>query len=145
MNQENKTYEAYFTNEFARLLSKFKDANSLYEYISQQIEKDQLEREKRRKEIIYILRKYKWLVPLSMPEPLILDAAKTARRKGNHRAQINKIFIGYFSHNNFEALSNLVETWNTNPLFKQRIEILCDCVSVLKYRSKNLNPSNVVL
>ena len=41
MNQENKTYEAYFTNEFARLLSKFKDANSLYEYISQQIEKDQ--------------------------------------------------------------------------------------------------------
>lgn len=109
------------------------------------LKEDQLKRKEERKEIVYILRKYKWLVPRSMPTSLFLEIVKTAKLKGNHRAKINKLFIEYFSYKNFETLLNLVEKWRANPLFRHRMKIFHDCVAVLRDTPRNFNPSNVIL
>ena len=145
MKQANNAYDAYLVNEFARLFPTFKDTNSFLEHLHEQIEREQLDRIKMWEGIANVLRKYKWPVPRHMPTRLLLDAAKIGKLKGNHSSDISKLLIAYFSHNNFKALSDLVESWNVNPLFKHRMKILQDCVAVLKSPSISFNPSNVIL
>jgi hypothetical protein len=70
---------------------------------------------------------------------------KIGGRKGNQRKIINRLYVDYYSSNNFEHLESLVDGWETNEIFKPRMKILRDCVFVMKNAKGKYNPSNIVL
>jgi len=94
---------------------------------------------------IQVLRKYKWFVSPSMPLSFVFEIVKVGRRNGNQRGAINRLFIEYFTSNNFENLEILVNSWKTNSLFKPRMKIFRDCIAVMKNANNKYNPSNIVL
>jgi len=96
-------------------------------------------------EAIQTLRKYKWFITPSLPINFIYKTVNNGRRKGNQRKSMNKLFVDYFSSDNFRNLENLVNGWETNEIFKPRIKIFRDCVFVIKNTKSKFNPSNVVL
>jgi len=96
-------------------------------------------------EAIQILRKYKWFITPSLPLTFIFEVVKIGRRKGNQRKAINRLFIDHFSSNNFENLEKLVDGWETNEIFKPRMKIFRDCISVMRNAKGKYNPSTIVL
>jgi len=96
-------------------------------------------------EAIQILRKYKWFITPSLPLSFIFEVVKIGRRKDNQRKAINRLFIDYFSSNNFENLEKLVDGWETNEIFKPRMKIFRDCISVMRNAKGKYNPSTIVL
>jgi hypothetical protein len=92
-----------------------------------------------------ILNKYKWPVSPSMPFSFMFKVIELHRQGGNQRGAINKLFVDYFSANDFEQLSALIETWKSNPLFEPRMKIFRDCVAALKQADGRYNASNIVL
>jgi len=92
-----------------------------------------------------ILNKYKWPVSPSMPFRFMFKVIELHRQGGNQRGAINKLFVDYFSANDYEQLSALVETWKSNPLFEPRMKIFRDCVAALKHADGRYNASNIVL
>jgi hypothetical protein len=92
-----------------------------------------------------VLHKYKWFVSPSMPASLLFEVVKLGRQEGNQRGAINRLFIEYFSADDYAELDQLVEDWRVNPLFEPRIKILGDCVAVLKGTKGQYNPSNVII
>lgn len=98
-----------------------------------------------KQDAIRILRKYKWFVTPSLPIDFIFKVVKIGRRRGNQRKAINRLFVDYFSSNNFENLEALVEGWETNEIFKPRMKIFRDCLSVIRDAKGKYNPSTIVL
>lgn len=98
-----------------------------------------------KQEAIQILRKYKWFITPSLPLTFIFKVVKIGKRNGNQRKAINGLFVDYFSSNNFENLEKLVDGWKTNEIFKPRIKIFRDCVSVMRNAKGKYNPSTIVL
>jgi len=96
-------------------------------------------------EAIQILRKYKWFITPSLPLTFIFTVVKIGRRKGNQRKAINRLFVDYFSSNNFENLEKLVDGWETKEIFKPRIKIFRDCVFVMRNAKGKYNSSTIVL
>ena len=96
-------------------------------------------------EAIQILRKYKWFITPSLPLTFIFEVVKIGRRKGNQRKAINRLFIDHFSSNNFENLEKLVDGWETNEIFKPRMKIFRDCISVMRNAKGKYNPLTIVL
>jgi len=96
-------------------------------------------------EAIQILRRYKWFVTPSLPLSFVFEAVRIGRRMGSQRKAMNWLFVDYFSSDDFANLGILVDGWETNPIFKPRMRILRDCVSVLRTARRGSNPSNVVL
>jgi len=96
-------------------------------------------------EAIQVLRKYKWFITPSLPLTFISTVVKIGKREGNQRKAINRLFIDYFSSNNFENLEKLVDGWQTNEIFKPRMKIFRDCVSVMRNAKGKYNPSTIVL
>ena len=96
-------------------------------------------------EAIRVLGKYKWFITPSLPLSFVFASVKIGRRGGNQRKAINRLFVNYFSQGNFRNLENLVNGWETNEIFKPRMKILRDCVSMMKKTDRKCNPSNVVL
>ena len=80
-----------------------------------------------------------------MPLTFIFEVVEIGRRKGNQRKTINRLFIDYFSSNNFENLEKLVDGWETNEIFKSRMKIFRDCISVMRNAKGKYNPSTIVL
>ena len=95
--------------------------------------------------VIKILKKYKWFISPSMPTSFIYEAVQIGRKRGNQRGAMNKLFVEYFSKNNFKNLKNLIEGWKNNNIFKPRMKILRDCISTLKSVKRPSNPSNLVI
>lgn len=96
-------------------------------------------------EAVKILNKYKWPVSSSMPLSFLFEVIEIGRQKGNQRGAINKLFVDYFSANDFEQLSELIEAWRSNPVFEPRMKIFRDCVVALKQANDRYNASNIVL
>ena len=96
-------------------------------------------------EAIQILRKYKWFVTPSLPLSLIFEVVKIGAKKGNQRNAVNRLFFDYFSSKNYKNLKRLVEEWQTNKIFKPRMKIFKDCVSVIRNAKGKYNPSTIVL
>lgn len=96
-------------------------------------------------EALKILKKYKWFVGPSMPINIVFHIVSIGRKKGNHRGEINGLFVGYFIDNEYKELEDIINGWNKNELFKPRIKILRDCLNTLKNAKRGSNPSNVVL
>lgn len=96
-------------------------------------------------EAIQILKKYKWFITPSLPFDFVYNVVKIGRKGGNQRKNVNKLFVDYFCLNNFENLENLVEEWDTISIFKPRIKIFKDCISILRNSKRKTNPSNLLL
>lgn len=96
-------------------------------------------------EAIQILSKYKWFITPSLPLNFVFKAVKIGGRRGNQRKAINRLFVDYFSSENFKNLENLVDGWGTNKIFKPRMKIFMDCVFAMRNAKDKCNPSNFVL
>jgi hypothetical protein len=93
-----------------------------------------------------ILRKYKWFISPSMPLSAINEILSIARKRGRKDGDINRLFIDYFSRNEWRNFQGLLTGWGNNHIFKRRISIFENCISVLQYSDKyNTNGAIVVL
>jgi hypothetical protein len=89
--------------------------------------------------------KYKWIMTPSMPLDFLFQVAEIGRRKGNQRKAMNRLFVEYYSSNNFEQLTVLVNNWSANSFFQPRIRLLQDCVAVMQHAQGKYNAANVVI
>ena len=96
-------------------------------------------------EAIRILSKYKWFITPSLPLDFVFDAVKIGKGRGNQRKAINRLFVDYFSSDNFKNLENLVDGWETNKIFKPRMKVFKDCVFAMRNAKDKCNPSNFVI
>jgi len=83
-----------------------------------------------KEQAIPILQRYKWCISPSFPIPFIFSVVSVAKKPGNHRKEINQLFIEYFSQNNFQNLKMMVESWKNNPLFSPRMKIIRDALAI---------------
>jgi len=83
-----------------------------------------------KEQAIPILRRYKWCISPSFPIPFIFSVVSVAKKPGNHRKEINQLFIEYFFRNNFQNLKMIVESWKNNPLFSPRMKIIRDALAI---------------
>lgn len=92
-----------------------------------------------------LLKKYKLFLSPSMDVRLVSDFARIGGKSGNHRVEINRLLVWYFTGNNCAELAGLMNSWEGNELFRPRTRILRDCLMALRDVRKDYNPSNVVL
>jgi len=102
------------------------------------------ENEKRDQKTIEILRTYKWFITPNLPQMLILNAVKNSEKRIS-RHKINRLYVEHYTTNNCEHLEYLVSNWATNKIFKPRMKIFRDCISVIKNSKRKYNPSNIVI
>ena len=94
---------------------------------------------------IKVLTKYKWFVSPNMPQDFVFQVIKIWRIKKRKYKEMNKLFIEYFSENNWNNLESMSKIWSQNKLLKKRMGIINSCVQILKRSTHNSNPSNVVI
>lgn len=92
-----------------------------------------------------ILQKYKWFISPSMPIDFIFEVVQLGQKKGRQDKAINKLFVDYFSKNNWGNLEILIVEWDKNTIIKKRIKIIKDCLQTLKETNNKANTVNVVL
>jgi len=92
-----------------------------------------------------VLQKYKWFISPSLPIDFVFKVVQLGQKKGRQDKAINKLFIDYFSQNDWKNLEAITKDWGKNPLFKKRIKIGNDCVKTLKNSNSKTNSVNVVL
>ena len=80
-----------------------------------------------------------------MPIDFIFKVVQLGQRKGRQGSAINKLFVDYFSQNNWQNLEAIRKNWKKNPLFKKRSKIIHDCIKMLKTADIKTNVANVVL
>ena len=98
------------------------------------------------KKAVDVLQKYKWFITPSFDISFVFKIIQLDKKKGRHDKAVNKLFIDYFSSNNWQKLEVMVDNWRNKPLFKKRSIILRDCIKVLKQvRDKKINEANVIL
>jgi len=81
----------------------------------------------------------------SLPIDFVYNAVRICKRGCNQTKLMNKLFIDYFSDDEFTELENMVESWKDKEIFKPRMRILRDCVLTLKESIPDFNASNVVI
>jgi len=86
-----------------------------------------------KEEAMSILKRYKWCISGSFPTTFIFSVVSAAKKPGNHRKEINQLFIEYFSRNNFRNLKTMVERWKNNPLFSPRMKIIRDTLEIFTH------------
>jgi len=86
-----------------------------------------------KEEAVQILKRYKWCISGSFPTTFIFSVVSVAKGPGNHRKEINQLFIEYFSRNSFQNLKRMVESWKNNPLFSPRMKIIRDALAIFMH------------
>jgi hypothetical protein len=101
------------------------------------------------KEAAEVLQNYKWFVSPSMPFDFVFNVVQMGQnlrqKKGRHDRVINKLFVDYFSQNNWQNLEAISVDWERNVLFKKRIKIIQNCIKILKNSDNKTNAVDVVL
>ncbi len=94
---------------------------------------------------VLVLQKYKWFISPNMPIDFIFKVVQLGQRKGRQDSAMNKLFVDYFSQNNWQNLEAIRKNWKKNPLFKKRTKIIHDCIKMLKTADIKTNVANIVL
>lgn len=98
-------------------------------------------------EICFILSKYNYLLPLTLPFNIhsdLLEYLKNADESNNEK-EIDKILLKLFSNNKWEMTSEIVNKLDKNDKINpKRVIILKDCIKVLKYNSRK-TAANTIL
>jgi hypothetical protein len=100
------------------------------------------------KESIPVLKKHGWYICPSLPPSFffeIMNIEKSNESEEAKRILTDKLFVDYFSGNNYEFLTDIILNWGRNELFKPRMEVLRDCLSVLIDAQEKYNPANVII
>jgi len=97
------------------------------------------------REAVHHAARYKWFITPSMPANFLGRVISIGQQTGNQRRAMNRLFVDYYKANDWQELSQLVESWSANPIFRPRMKILRDCLSTVKRSDRGLNPANVVL
>ncbi len=98
------------------------------------------------KEVVRILKKYKWFITPDMPISILNRIIEINSHGGNKYKRVNELFRSYFFNNNFNKLNKLITKWDAVPLFKKRMKILKDCICfITKNKNKKINTVNIVL
>lgn len=92
-----------------------------------------------------LLKRYNLFLSPSLEPWLVSKLAEIGRKRGNHRAEIDQLLVEYFKSTYYFRLEWLVQGWRSNALFRPRMKIFRDCLTVLKTEKRGHNPSNVVL
>lgn len=94
-----------------------------------------------------ILKKYGWLIPPSMDLRVSAIITEIGGKAGNHRKEINKIFVDYYQRDNYKEIEQMITKWGSNKLYKKRIKILRDCLLLLQLPKKKskINYSNIII
>jgi hypothetical protein len=92
-----------------------------------------------------ILKKYKWFVSLSLPGSFYGAVLQIEKSGAHKRLRINRLFIEYFSSNDYKTLEKMVEDWKDNPHFKPRMKIFRNCIKTLKRARHDENPSIIII
>jgi len=124
-----------WVDQSQRIFEKFNDHRKQF-YDSYKISEQQA---------VKILRKYKLFITPSMPIAFVFEVVKIGSRRGNHRGEINRLFVGFFCSNDYKKLEALVNGWESNAIFKPRMKIFRDCLDGLRNASRKSNPSNFIL
>lgn len=92
-----------------------------------------------------VLEKYKWLVSPGLPVPIVFKLMQIGIKPGRQDGAINKLFIDYFSLDNWRNLEIMAREWK-NLIRKERLDIIMDCVYMLQQtQDKKINQTNVIL
>ncbi len=83
-----------------------------------------------------ILEKYEWLIPPSIDLRVAAFISNLGNKPGDHRKEINKLFWDIYREDNFKEIEEMITKWNFNKLFKKRIRILKNCLTVLQLSKK---------
>ncbi len=80
-------------------------------------------------------------------EENIINDNELLKRKNS---EINGIYENFFSDNNYIELEKMIESWESNVFFQNRMNIFRDCLFVIKAfrvknRNKYINPARMVL
>ena len=88
------------------------------------------------------LKKYSWFINESMPATFIAETAKMKNAK-----DMKELFIFYHTYDNCKTLDVYFSEWKKNPLFKKRMKLLYDAITLFRknYGNKNLNINNIVI
>ena len=86
-----------------------------------------------KEEAVQILKRYKWCISGSFPTTFLFSVVSVGKEPGNHRKEINQLFIEYFSRNNFQNLRRMVESWKNNSLFSPRMKIIRDALAIFMH------------
>lgn len=70
-------------------------------------------------EVVRILKKYGWLINPSLPYNFLLRVTELKEKGQENRKTIDKLFVDYFSANNFAALETLIKNWGKIPFLNQ--------------------------
>lgn len=97
------------------------------------------------KKAVEVLQKYKWFISPSMTTDFIFKVVQLGQKKGRQDKAINKLFVDYFSQNNWQNLESITNNWEKNSIFKKRMKIIRNSVNTLKSSDKKTNVVNVVL
>ncbi len=139
-----------FTNNINEIVnqSRLIISQGIGKYLSEinKIIKDGAERYKIAEEkAATILEKYKWLVSPSLPMPIVFELMEIAIKPGRQDKAINKLFIDYFSLDNWRNLEMMAIEWK-GRIMKERLDIIIDCIYVLQEtKPRKINQTNVVL
>jgi len=99
----------------------------------------------RKQEAIRVLKKYKWFITPSITNKFIFEVVRIGRKRGNHRKEMNDLFINYFTSNDYSKLEEIVNNWKKNTIFKPRMKIISDAVTVLKNADRKYNAANLII
>ncbi len=90
--------------------------------------------------------KYGWVSDWGEFSPAELDdLLKEWSEVTNCELLISGYFIEYYSDKNFQRIEYLINDWDQNPIFKERILIFRDCLFALQNQKPPFNPSNLVV
>jgi len=118
---------------------------SLYDGISLKLSEFQNRYKIAESKAVTVLRKYKWFISPNMPIDFIFKVVQLGQENGRQDRYMNKLFIDYFSENNWQNLETMEKNWKRNQLFKKRFKIIYDCIEILKTADAKINVVNVVL
>lgn len=95
-----------------------------------------------------VLRKYGWFVNPASESSLIvkvINIDRSERADGEKQSLVDQLFISYFMEEGPEPLRGLIEYWERNEIFRPRMRIFEDCITVMFHEAEGFNSANVIL
>jgi hypothetical protein len=89
-----------------------------------------------------ILRNHFWFTTPSMDFHLWNYITINIDQQTDQKSFLDKTFVDYFSSNEFENLDYMISDWKHNSLLSERLNIIKECVLILKYSTSSESNSN---
>lgn len=94
-----------------------------------------------------LLEQYKWPISFSIyfQKDLIAIISKLDPENPESEFILNNLIVSFFSTNDWYNLDYMVSEWSENHFFSKRMNIINDCISLLKQKNADINIANVII